>query len=83
MWLAANSSTVKEYTAPLSSSSAPALSFTSGVQTASGIAFDPSGNIYVGNRGSRTITAYVPGNAATPFETISVTGRPEGIAITP
>ena len=82
LWLAANASTVKEYTAPLTSSSTAAASFNSGVFT-SGLAFDPSGNIFVGNRASRTVSAYVPGNGATAFETINVTGQPQGIAITP
>jgi len=54
---------------------------TAGVQTATGVAVDLTGNIYVSNYGSSTVTTYnADGSQTTPTITTGVNG-PEGVAV--
>lgn len=82
LWLSANNA-VKEYAAPVTSSSSIAASITNGVSGPFGVAFDPAGNLWIANNGTSTVTGYKPTNGASAFTTISLAGRPRGITITP
>jgi streptogramin lyase len=74
---------IKKYTPPLTSSSNPVATISSGLGLiVLGLAFDPAGNLYVASY-PNTVTAYVPSNGATPFATITVPGAPWAVKITP
>ncbi|HEY2476625.1 MAG TPA: hypothetical protein VGI19_17725 [Candidatus Cybelea sp.] len=67
------SSGVYIYTPPFSSSSSPSTTITNGVDDAGGLALDSSGNLYVANGVTWTITVYKPpfSNSSSPSATIS------------
>jgi hypothetical protein len=73
---------VDVYNLPLSSSSAPAATITTGVNGAEGCALDLSGNLYVGNVYSATVTVYAPpfSSSSAPTATLTV-GSPSSVAI--
>lgn len=75
------------YNLPITSSSAPAFSITSGISIPDGVAFDKSGNLYVTNLYTRTVTVYAQplSAASTPLVTMPMgsTSTPLGITIAP
>ncbi len=76
---------VDVYTLPITGSSAPAFSITTGVSTPEGVALDASGNLYVGNLTTSAVTVYNPpfSGASAPVTTMTAAGSPSifGIAI--
>ncbi len=67
---------IDAYGLPLSNASAPAFAITTGVNVPEAIAFDASGNMYVGNLGDATITVYAPpfSAASAPSVTLTIPG---------
>jgi len=61
------------YNLPLTSSSGPAFSITSGINTPEAIAFDASGNMYIGNLTDASITVFVPPFSAASTSTVKLT----------
>jgi streptogramin lyase len=83
LWLAGNTSAgIEKFTPPLTISSVPVATISSGVSTPLGLAFDPAGNLYVANYFNSNVTAYVPSNGATPFATIPAL-NPIVVKVTP
>ena len=73
---------VDAYNLPLTSASVPAFAITTGINVPEAIAFDASGNMYVGNFGNPTITEYSPpfSAASAPVVTLTV-GDPASFSI--
>ena len=67
---------VDAYGLPLSNTSVPAFAITTGVNVPEAIAFDASGNMYVGNLGNSTVTVYAPpfSAASAPAVTLTLPG---------
>jgi len=83
LWLAGNTSAgIEKFTPPLTISSNPVATISSGVNASQGLAFDPAGNLYVANYNNSNVTAYVPTNGATPFATIGAL-NPIAVKVTP
>jgi hypothetical protein len=64
------------YSLPLTASSAPAFSITSGMNNPEAVAFDNAGNLYVGNVGNSTVVEFSPPFSSTsaPVATLTVGG---------
>jgi hypothetical protein len=65
---------VDVYTLPLTNSSAPAFTITTGVNGAEGCALDASGNLYVANINNTTVTVYAPPFSAASAPTVTLAG---------
>ena len=63
---------VDVYNLPLTASSAPAFAITNGINSPEALAFDSSGNLYVGNLGDTTIKVFSPPFSATSAPTTSL-----------
>ncbi|HME82237.1 MAG TPA: hypothetical protein VKF82_09190 [Candidatus Eremiobacteraceae bacterium] len=63
--------TVDVYALPLTGSSAPAFSITTGVNTPEAVLLDSAGNLYVGNLSNATVTVYSPPFSAASTPTLS------------
>lgn len=65
---------VDVYNLPLTASSAPAFSITSGMNSPEAATFDSAGNLYVGNFGNSTVTIFTPpfSSASTPVRTLTI-----------
>src|SRR4029077_177271 len=61
------------YNLPLSSSSAPAATITTGLDGPEGCALDASGNLYAGNITNKTVTVYAPPFSNTSAPTVTLT----------
>lgn len=66
------------YSVPITNTSTPAFSITNGVNGPEAVAFDASGNLYVGNVANHTVTVYAQPLTAVsaPTVTLSVPGNP-------
>jgi hypothetical protein len=76
---------VDVYTLPLSATSAPTFSITTGIDVPRDVALDSAGRLYVANSGNETITEYTPNFSASsaPTTTLALPGgySPFGIAV--
>jgi len=72
---------IDAYNLPLTALSVPAFSITTGVNTPEAIAFDASGNMYVGNLGNPTITVYSPPFSAASAPSVTLTVGTSAFAI--
>jgi hypothetical protein len=72
---------VDVFTLPITASSSPAFSLTNGMNIPEAVAFDSSGNLYVGNLGNATVTVYTPpfSAASSPSTTLTVSTGPFAI----
>lgn len=70
---ATGTSRVDAYTLPLTAASVPVFAITTGVNVPASIAFDASGNMYVGNFGNSTITVYAPPFSAASAPVVTLT----------
>lgn len=64
---------VDAYNLPLTAASVPAFAITTGVNVPASIAFDASGNMYVGNFGNSTVTVYAPPFSAASAPSVTLT----------
>jgi hypothetical protein len=76
---------VDVYTLPLSATSAPTFSITTGIDFPEDVALDSAGRLYVSNVGNGTVTVYTPNFSASsaPTTTLALPGgySPFGIAV--
>lgn len=70
---ATGTSRVDAYNLPLTAASVPVFAITTGVNVPASIAFDASGNMYVGNFGNSTITVYAPPFSAASAPVVTLT----------
>jgi hypothetical protein len=81
----ATASRVDVYNLPLTNTSAPAFSITTGTNAPEGVAVDALGHLYVGNLSDKTVSRYsAPFSAqSTPDVTITTTATIFGLAVGP